>query len=138
MSIIDLSTVIVFNGSSLPQFSLAQAWKRRWVVIHGLHDITSGTPIITIDIYPHEQMENQQFERTTIYLNNIKSISRTLSKTHPYAFQVITAECTLFLSGKSETDSQAWILAFRRILWPPVSKMSLEDSKILPRHRTIW
>ncbi|GAB6023610.1 hypothetical protein CHUAL_008380 [Chamberlinius hualienensis] len=102
-----------------------KAWKRKWVVVHAMTVQATKDPIVTIDMYSNENRQGQ-LERSTVYLEKVTVIHRTLSRSHHFAFTVEAAvEPLIHLAGKSETDSQSWISALRNIFWPPIIRAPL-------------
>ena len=113
------------NGVNNTEFSydfiylFIQAWKRKWVCLHHMADITANKIVAILNMWQSsEHAETRRQDKLTISLENVTRIRRTKSKTHAHAFEIIEDEPVLYMAGDSETTSQAWIAALRRIFWP--------------------
>ena len=57
----------------------------------------------------------------TVYLEDVGNVLRTKSRTHAFAFAVVSEnpeDTLLYLAAGSESVSQDWIATFRTTFWP--------------------
>ncbi|XP_013381438.1 uncharacterized protein LOC106152421 [Lingula anatina] len=96
-----------------------KAWKRKWLVLHQMSDLSAGKFLARLEIFQDEEgSRKRQADKLTMYLENVCSIQRIKSKSHSYAFEIQEDESVLCLAGESETEAQGWISALRKIFWP--------------------
>ncbi|CAH1778739.1 unnamed protein product [Owenia fusiformis] len=108
--------------------ALGRVWKRKWIIIHRMNDISTKKSVAKLEIFNTAEDEPKpKYEKTVLYLENVSVIRKTKSRTHPYAFEVCDAVgCLLYLAGESETDSQTWISKLRQIFWPSKDSSTLK------------
>ncbi|XP_071092332.1 uncharacterized protein [Haliotis cracherodii] len=96
-----------------------KSWKRRWIVVHQMSDLTSGAYAAKIEVYTDEETAvRTPGDRQTFILDHVTDVQLATSKTHPYAFEIVETEPVLVFSGSSNEETLQWMAAFKKIFYP--------------------
>ncbi|XP_046549424.1 uncharacterized protein LOC124259346 [Haliotis rubra] len=96
-----------------------KSWKRRWIVVHQMSDLTSGTYAAKVEVYTDaETASRTPGDRQTYILDHVTDVQLATSKTRPYAFEIVETEPVLVFSGSSNDETLEWMNAFKKIFYP--------------------
>ncbi|XP_067652109.1 uncharacterized protein [Haliotis asinina] len=112
-----------------------KSWKRRWIVVHQMSDLTSGTYAAKVEVYTDaETASRTPGDRQTFILDHVTDVQLATSKTRPYAFEIVETEPVLVFSGSSHDETLEWMNAFKRIFYPekPGGEYGKYDVSIQP------
>ncbi|XP_005089819.2 serine-rich adhesin for platelets [Aplysia californica] len=96
-----------------------KSWRRRWVVLTKMSDLSSEEIVARIDIYDNEaKWRRGDSDRTTFVFEHVTHIGMATSRTRPHAFEIAERTPVLVLSGSNELESYSWILTLQQIFTP--------------------
>lgn len=96
-----------------------QSWKKKWVVLHKMSNISEGTFAAKLDLYNDElAAKNNSQDRVTHVMDKVTAIQSANSKTHKLAFDIVETFPVLSLSAQTDVDTVAWIQIFQLLFWP--------------------
>ncbi|XP_074646243.1 uncharacterized protein LOC141902427 isoform X2 [Tubulanus polymorphus] len=99
--------------------SKLRVWKRKWIEIHQIRDLSTEKYSAKLDIYTdHESALCKPNEKHTILLELVTEVKKCKSKTRSFAFEVnVETGPVLFLAGASETIRQTCMRSLKAMLW---------------------
>ncbi|CAL1532744.1 unnamed protein product [Lymnaea stagnalis] len=104
-----------------------KSWRRRWIVVTKMSNLSSDEFAAKLDLYETETgWRNQSSDKTTFMLENVTSIQPVRSKTHRNAFEIVERNPVLVLSGCSDLESYSWMLTLQLILTPDLIEVKKE------------
>ncbi|BFZ19488.1 hypothetical protein BsWGS_22526 [Bradybaena similaris] len=108
-----------------------KTWKRRWIVLTKLSNLSSDEYVAKLDLYDNEtKWQSNSPDKKTFILENVTGIQQTSSSTHQYAFEVVEKQPVLVLSGSSLEETCGWMLTLQQIFTPGEVLASKGDYKV--------
>ena len=96
-----------------------QSWKKRWVVLQQMSNMSEGTYAAKIDVFPDEVSSYKSpSDKFTLFLENVRAVQPAKSKKRAHAFEIVENEAVLLMAGETELESQTWVWTIRKIFWP--------------------
>ncbi|XP_059141225.1 uncharacterized protein LOC131929055 [Physella acuta] len=96
-----------------------KSWRRRWVVLTVMNNLSSDKYAAKLDLYDTEaKWRGQSADKVTFMLENVTCIQTAKSKTHHNAFEIVESLPVLVLSGFSDLESYSWMLTLQQIFTP--------------------
>ncbi|CAG5131436.1 unnamed protein product, partial [Candidula unifasciata] len=97
-----------------------KTWRRRWIVLTKMSDMSSDKYLAKLDLYDNEtKWQSNSADKVTFVLENVTEVQQTKSSTHQYAFEVVEKQQpVLVMSGSSLGETYSWILTLQQIFMP--------------------